>query len=233
MTRNSDIDCEDIFGCTHEPETPILAEDGEEIDHWVCRCGRRVPAPKPAPEPTDPFDHVSIHRGTQRPDRQHARDSLLEHVAAPGDWCLCRFTPGEGKEWGWPLRRKAGALIWSMDAPVATFTTAEAAQAAQEQPAPKNCRDIPARVDSVLWHAILHSYFDSSWCELYRGKSLRDAMCGFGLAVLAVERANSDRKGYLEAILEGVIALADVLPAGLPAVALPPGEQLARALEGR
>lgn len=31
--------CEDIFGCDHEPETPVI-ENGE-IVHWLCRCGRK------------------------------------------------------------------------------------------------------------------------------------------------------------------------------------------------
>lgn len=30
--------CEDIFGCTHEPETPI--SDNGHIVAWVCRCGQ-------------------------------------------------------------------------------------------------------------------------------------------------------------------------------------------------
>lgn len=41
MTRNSEIDCEDLFYCGHEPETPILGQDGE-TSHWLCRCGRSV-----------------------------------------------------------------------------------------------------------------------------------------------------------------------------------------------
>lgn len=41
MTRRRDLICEDIFGCTHEPETPV--SDGGEILYWMCRCGRRVP----------------------------------------------------------------------------------------------------------------------------------------------------------------------------------------------
>ncbi len=36
--------CEDLWGCTHEPETPVT-QDGEIIE-WRCRCGRRVAAPK-------------------------------------------------------------------------------------------------------------------------------------------------------------------------------------------
>lgn len=49
MTRRSDLMCEDIFGCTHEPETPVIEDDGNEILYWVCRCGRRC-APPPVPE---------------------------------------------------------------------------------------------------------------------------------------------------------------------------------------
>jgi len=45
MTRRSDMMCEDLFGCTHEPETPVV-QDGE-IVMWLCRCGREHPvAPK-------------------------------------------------------------------------------------------------------------------------------------------------------------------------------------------
>jgi len=43
MTRNCDVwDLEDLMGCQHEPETPIVEEDGTEILYWLCRCGRRV-----------------------------------------------------------------------------------------------------------------------------------------------------------------------------------------------
>jgi hypothetical protein len=41
MTRNSEINGEDILGCTHEPETPVMTADGMAIDYWLCRCGRR------------------------------------------------------------------------------------------------------------------------------------------------------------------------------------------------
>jgi hypothetical protein len=37
MTKNSELDCRDIFGCTHELEIPISV-DGE-IAYWRCRCG--------------------------------------------------------------------------------------------------------------------------------------------------------------------------------------------------
>jgi hypothetical protein len=46
VTRNSEIDCEDLFGCDHEPETPI-ADDSGAIVSWRCRCGRHVAAPTP------------------------------------------------------------------------------------------------------------------------------------------------------------------------------------------
>jgi hypothetical protein len=35
--------CEDIFGCTHEPETPVIDEDTDTIAYWICRCGKRCP----------------------------------------------------------------------------------------------------------------------------------------------------------------------------------------------
>jgi hypothetical protein len=44
MTRNRELDCEDLFECDHAPEVPI-SKDGEIVE-WRCRCGRRVPAPK-------------------------------------------------------------------------------------------------------------------------------------------------------------------------------------------
>lgn len=42
MTRNREIDCEDLFYCQHELEIPI--SDGGEIIAWHCRCGEvKVP----------------------------------------------------------------------------------------------------------------------------------------------------------------------------------------------
>lgn len=35
--------CEDIFGCTHEAEIPILDDATGDIVSWRCRCGRDVP----------------------------------------------------------------------------------------------------------------------------------------------------------------------------------------------
>lgn len=43
MTRRRDLMCEDIFGCDHTPEVPIV-EDGAVV-HYVCRCGRKHPVP--------------------------------------------------------------------------------------------------------------------------------------------------------------------------------------------
>lgn len=40
MTRRRDLMCEDIFCCTHEPETPVTDGSGE-IAYWVCRCGTK------------------------------------------------------------------------------------------------------------------------------------------------------------------------------------------------
>lgn len=39
MTRRSDLMCEDIFGCTHKPEIPIVDDDSNDILFWLCRCG--------------------------------------------------------------------------------------------------------------------------------------------------------------------------------------------------
>jgi hypothetical protein len=50
MTRNYELDCRDLFECTHEPETPI-SEDGEIVG-WLCRCGRQV-KPKEKPQCQD------------------------------------------------------------------------------------------------------------------------------------------------------------------------------------
>lgn len=43
MTRNSELNCEDLFGCDHRPETPI--SDNGQVTGWLCRCGREVNAP--------------------------------------------------------------------------------------------------------------------------------------------------------------------------------------------
>lgn len=42
MTRNRDLYLEDIFGCDHTPELPIVDEAGEIVE-WRCRCGKRHP----------------------------------------------------------------------------------------------------------------------------------------------------------------------------------------------
>ncbi len=44
MTRRRDLMCEDLFGCDHEPETPI--SEGGEIVYWVCRCGTKKTYPE-------------------------------------------------------------------------------------------------------------------------------------------------------------------------------------------
>lgn len=50
MTRRSDMMLEDIYGCQHTPETPIVDDSGE-ILYWLCRCGRKQQVPKKE-EPT-------------------------------------------------------------------------------------------------------------------------------------------------------------------------------------
>jgi hypothetical protein len=45
MTRNSDLRLEDIAGCQHTPEIPIVDDCAGEILYWVCRCGRRCVTP--------------------------------------------------------------------------------------------------------------------------------------------------------------------------------------------
>lgn len=42
MTRNYELDGDDLYECNHEPEVPICEEDGTEILYWLCRCGKRV-----------------------------------------------------------------------------------------------------------------------------------------------------------------------------------------------
>ena len=39
MTRNSEIRLEDIYGCDHTPELPVVYEG--EIIYWLCRCGKK------------------------------------------------------------------------------------------------------------------------------------------------------------------------------------------------
>jgi hypothetical protein len=36
MIKNCDVECQ------HEPEMPVVEEDGTEILYWLCRCGQRV-----------------------------------------------------------------------------------------------------------------------------------------------------------------------------------------------
>ena len=51
MTRLRDLMCEDLFGCDHEPETPV-SQDGE-IVYWLCRCGQKKTYPKAEPPKED------------------------------------------------------------------------------------------------------------------------------------------------------------------------------------
>lgn len=55
MTRNSELRLEDITGCLHVPETPIV-DDAGQILWWVCRCGRQHRLPKPEQAPTEPTE---------------------------------------------------------------------------------------------------------------------------------------------------------------------------------
>lgn len=43
MTRNADLDIEDLRACDHQPETPVI-DDDDNVIGWLCRCGRPVPA---------------------------------------------------------------------------------------------------------------------------------------------------------------------------------------------
>ena len=45
MTRNYEIDLEDLRECKHEPEEPVVSADGT-ITRWLCRCGEWVEGPK-------------------------------------------------------------------------------------------------------------------------------------------------------------------------------------------
>jgi len=57
MTRNSDIRLEDITGCDHTPELPIV-DDGAIVG-WLCRCGREHPAGKQVKPKEDPCSPTS------------------------------------------------------------------------------------------------------------------------------------------------------------------------------
>lgn len=43
MTRNADLRLEDLRGCDHSAETPIV--EGSIILYWVCRCGAKKTYP--------------------------------------------------------------------------------------------------------------------------------------------------------------------------------------------
>lgn len=51
MTRRSDLMLEDLTGCDHRPETPIVDAINGEIVYWLCRCGRRHRVTEPDPPP--------------------------------------------------------------------------------------------------------------------------------------------------------------------------------------
>lgn len=55
MTRNREIDCQDIFGCDHNPEIPITNGNGD-IVYWQCRCGDK----KVTPPQLVPLDHKGL-----------------------------------------------------------------------------------------------------------------------------------------------------------------------------
>lgn len=48
MTRNRELDLEDLYGCDHEPEIGI--SEGTEIVAWACRCGKVKNAVEPKPD---------------------------------------------------------------------------------------------------------------------------------------------------------------------------------------
>lgn len=62
MTRNSEINCEDLFGCDHEAEVPIYV--GGEIDHWRCRCGEKKWVPTEEGDGDAPVREVSSSGGS-------------------------------------------------------------------------------------------------------------------------------------------------------------------------
>lgn len=46
MTKNRELDLQDLTECDHKPEIPICDEDGMEILYWVCRCGKEKHYPQ-------------------------------------------------------------------------------------------------------------------------------------------------------------------------------------------
>ena len=44
MTRNRELDLEDLRDCEHAPEFPIV-DDDNIIVAWCCACGRRTVGP--------------------------------------------------------------------------------------------------------------------------------------------------------------------------------------------
>lgn len=43
MTRNRELDLEDLYECDHTPSVPIVDDYTGEIEYWVCNCGKQVP----------------------------------------------------------------------------------------------------------------------------------------------------------------------------------------------
>ena len=51
MTRNRELDCEDLFDCDHTPEVAIRDQlTGQTIIGWRCRCGKEVECKIPEEE---------------------------------------------------------------------------------------------------------------------------------------------------------------------------------------
>ena len=55
MTRNRELDLEDLRDCDHQPQFILLAEDDETVLGWLCACGQKVPPPDPPNSFPKPF----------------------------------------------------------------------------------------------------------------------------------------------------------------------------------
>ena len=72
MTRNRDLNCEDIFGCDHSPEIPIV--DNGTVVGYVCRCGDFSTNAKPEPLPSG---HFALNHPSTTPLDAHSTPTVV------------------------------------------------------------------------------------------------------------------------------------------------------------